>query len=100
MKIDPNTLLKASELPQGGVIDVPGSSEVYLSGDWRTFKPEFDHDKCIGCMLCFLYCPDNAITLDENMKIVSIDYDHCKGCGICAHECKVNAIKMVLDEKE
>ncbi len=85
------------EIPEGGLIVNPGNSEEYKTGDWRTYKPVFDTNQCKGCMLCYIYCPENAITLNKDNKIVSIDYDHCKGCGICVQSCKFGAIKMVLE---
>ncbi len=65
----------------------------YRTGDWRALRPIIDYNKCVKCMLCWLYCPDMAVLWDgEN---VHINLDYCKGCGICAHECPVKAIKMV-----
>ena len=67
----------------------------FKTGDWRTFKPIIDHEKCILCMRCWIYCPDMSI--EYNGERVDVNYDFCKGCGICAHECPVNAIEMVLE---
>ncbi|RLE39855.1 hypothetical protein DRZ77_03445 [Candidatus Woesearchaeota archaeon] len=81
------------ELPIGGRILNPGNSKEFKTGDWRSKKPVVDKSKCTGCLLCRLYCPENAIHIDKDSKI-SIDYDHCKGCGICSSVCPVKAIKM------
>lgn len=62
---------------------------------WRTFKPVVDREKCIGCLRCYLVCPDGVIFKSEGK--VDIDYDFCKGCGVCEHECKVKAITMVKE---
>jgi len=67
----------------------------FKTGDWRTFKPVIDYEKCTTCMLCWIYCPDMAVEYDGTK--IYINYDYCKGCGICAHECPVKAIKMVLE---
>lgn len=64
---------------------------------WRVFKPEIDHEKCIRCLLCYVYCPDGVI--DKAGSKLAIDYDFCKGCGICAHECPKKAIAMVKEAK-
>ena len=61
----------------------------------RTEKPVCDREKCNGCFLCYLYCPDGVIRKEG--ESVSIDYDYCKGCGICQKICRKNAIHM---EKE
>ncbi len=51
-------------------------------------KPLFNEETCINCFLCWVFCPDNAIIV-ENEKINGINYDYCKGCGICVNECPV-----------
>ncbi len=87
------------ELPVGAIIEQPGTAEVYETGTWRTFKPIFHADRCIQCFFCYIYCPDEAVTVSEENKVTGFDYEHCKGCGICAEVCpdKANAIEMVLE---
>ena len=48
--------------------------------------PVIDSEKCDGCMLCYFYCPDASIIVEDG-KAVGVDLAHCKGCGICAKEC-------------
>ena len=69
------------------------------TGGWRTNVPTIDPAKCTGCMLCYFYCPDAAIVI-ENDIATGVDLAHCKGCGICAVECPVSAITMSVEEKE
>jgi len=64
------------------------------TGKWRTFKPVIDYDKCNNCWICFVWCPDGVISLDDN-ESPHIDYDHCKGCLICYEECPVKAITVI-----
>lgn len=70
-------------------------STEFKTGDWRTFRPVIDQNKCIKCLTCWIYCPDEAVEWDGEK--VAINYDFCKGCGICANECPVKAIQMVLE---
>ncbi len=84
-------------LPMGAVVTEPGSSLNYKTGDWRAFRPVVDKNKCVNCLLCWIYCPDSAILRGE--KCVEINYDYCKGCGICAHECPTKVITMVEESK-
>jgi pyruvate ferredoxin oxidoreductase delta subunit len=81
------------DIPEGGVIPEPGTSAKYKTGSWRSKKPIRDEEKCIHCLVCWMYCPDGAIIV-ENEKIVGINYDYCKGCGICENECPKKAISM------
>jgi len=68
------------------------------TGSWRTFRPEVNYSKCTRCTLCWIYCPDAAITRREDDS-PEIDYDYCKGCGICANECPTKAITMKREEE-
>ena len=52
-----------------------------------------DLDRCIDCLLCWLYCPDGAVATDGG-AFATIDLDVCKGCELCAAVCPVGAIEM------
>ncbi|HDO21105.1 MAG: 4Fe-4S binding protein [archaeon GB-1867-097] len=82
------------EIPIAGV--TWKSSMETKTGDWKTFKPVIDQNKCIKCLICWISCPDMAIQWNGE-KVVE-NYDYCKGCGICANVCPVKAIKMVKEE--
>ncbi|MDA7857955.1 4Fe-4S binding protein [bacterium] len=84
------------DIPIGGLITEAGNAEKYKTGDWRTFKPVRDKEKCTDCLFCWIYCPDSAVIVEDG-KIKAIDYDHCKGCGICAEVCPKKCIEMVKE---
>jgi len=86
-------------LPIGDVLEA-GTAFEFKTGDWRSFRPVHDDEKCTNCLICWIYCPDSSILVKDG-KFAGFDLDHCKGCGICASVCppKVKAIKMV-DERE
>ena len=98
-----------NQLPPGAVVIEPGNSEKRYTGDWRVFRPVLDQDRCIRCLLCWVYCPDSAFEIVEEPYTtktgrkykfsLKIDYYHCKGCGICVEECPVNAIDFVEEVK-
>ena len=68
------------------------------TGGWRTgLKPQVELEKCVNCLLCWLYCPDSAVKLDGT-TFVGFDLRYCKGCEICAVTCPVGAIEMVPEE--
>jgi len=85
-------------IPKGGLIVKAGNSEQYETGSWRSARPVRDEDKCTHCLICWVYCPDSSIIVEDG-KVKGIDYNHCKGCGICAAECPVNAIVMVNESE-
>jgi pyruvate ferredoxin oxidoreductase delta subunit len=86
------------EIPAGGKITKAGNAAEYKTGSWRTFKPEKNEKKCINCLLCWIYCPDSSILVEDG-KMAGFDYEHCKGCGICASVCPVKCIDMKKEEK-
>ena len=53
--------------------------------------------QCVNCLLCWLYCPDSAVTL-EGTTFTGFDLDFCKGCEICAEVCPTGAIVMVAED--
>lgn len=90
-------LKKSKELKPGAVLKYPeDSSAKYKTGTWKIFRPVFDKKKCINCMRCVHFCPENCILIKQG-KRDKIDPDYCKGCGLCAKVCPVGAIKMIKE---
>jgi 2-oxoacid:acceptor oxidoreductase delta subunit (pyruvate/2-ketoisovalerate family) len=56
-------------------------------------KAIVDEDHCIGCNVCTVVCPYQAIKKNEK-EIAQVDEDLCKGCGVCAARCPERAITM------
>ena len=87
------------------------SSRENHTDSWRIQKPTIHYDACIRCMICWKFCPDNAIEVVsdlqlgapnpklKNLEAPLINMDYCKGCGICANECPTKCIEMSLEEK-
>ena len=81
----------------GPTIRHRGSAALRQTGNWRTQRPVIDLAKCKRCFLCYLYCPEAAMTLDaENFP--HVDYEDCKGCMICYEECPTDAIARKIEE--
>ncbi len=60
------------------------------------FAAKIEKEKCTGCKLCILSCPDpNVINFSSEEKKVIIDAKRCKGCGICAEVCKFGAVAII-----
>ena len=87
----PKTL---SEIPEA-----PAYEAGYLvtkNASWRSIRPVINADKCVGCLQCYLYCPEGVIYKDGGK--VAVDYDFCNGCGICKKMCKTGAIEMEAEK--
>lgn len=98
-----------------GMVMVPltdVNSRANKTNTWRTQKPVIDYSSCIRCMICWKFCPDNAIEYSTDAEYEApsdriarleapvIEYDYCKGCGICSNECPENSIEMLTEEAE
>lgn len=60
------------------------------TGNWRQFRPVLQQELCTRCWICFVRCPEAAISLARQDYPV-VDYDVCKGCLLCVHECPTHA---------
>jgi heterodisulfide reductase subunit A len=49
-----------------------------------------DKNACVGCGVCVVSCPYQAISLDENGK-AEVNQVTCKGCGTCVASCRSGA---------
>jgi len=91
--------LTAKELPIGDILEA-GTAAEFETGSWRSEKPIWNQKTCIQCMICWISCPDTAVSVKEG-KMTGFNYTHCKGCGICARECptKPKSITMEIEKK-
>ena len=55
--------------------------------------PVWDKNLCARCALCYIFCPDAAISRQEDGYFAA-ELELCKGCGICHRECWFGAITM------
>jgi NADH:ubiquinone oxidoreductase subunit F (NADH-binding)/(2Fe-2S) ferredoxin/Pyruvate/2-oxoacid:ferredoxin oxidoreductase delta subunit len=58
------------------------------------FDYAVDPDKCNGCSLCRIKCPEKAVS-GEKKKPHNIDTEKCIKCGICFNACKFEAIRVI-----
>lgn len=91
--------LTLKDLNLGCVVTEPGNARQYKTGSWKSKRPVTDREKCNKCGLCYIYCPEGCIRVNNEGYFLS-NYEYCKGCGICAHECPQEAITMIEEEEE
>jgi 4Fe-4S ferredoxin len=73
----------------------------------KDYKLTLDKKRCVGCQICTLACPKEAIkaekqqkTLDQKTKKAKVDVElaKCTFCGICDVTCPYGAIKVTLND--
>ncbi|RLI30018.1 hypothetical protein DRO50_00385 [Candidatus Bathyarchaeota archaeon] len=73
----------------------------------RKYKLTLDKRLCVGCEICSLACPKEAITVtrvekteDKAVKpAVDVDMAKCHYCGICDVVCPFGAVKVTLNDE-
>ena len=72
----------------------------------KNYKLTLDKNRCVGCQICSLACPKEAIKTEKQPKTqgeqakkakVDIDLAKCTFCGICDVTCPYGAIKVTLN---
>ncbi len=74
----------------------------------KHYKLTLDKSHCVGCQICSLACPKEAITIQKQLEApsgkaqkanVDIDMAKCNFCGICDVLCPFGAIKVTLNNQ-
>lgn len=60
------------------------------------FLPQIDLAKCIGCELCVKLCPNNTLTMIQDIPIVSAP-GACTYTGACQEICPTEAISLTYE---
>ncbi|MBN1595772.1 4Fe-4S binding protein [candidate division FCPU426 bacterium] len=79
--------------PHGNILDAATSRE-FKTGAWATEVPVWHPEKCIHCLNCWIFCPDDCWEV-KDQKILGVSLEYCKGCGICVRECLAKPDKAI-----
>jgi 4Fe-4S ferredoxin len=72
----------------------------------KNYKLTLDKNRCVGCQICSLACPKEAIKTEKQPKIqgdkarkanVDIDLAKCNFCGVCDIICPYGALKVTFN---
>jgi 4Fe-4S ferredoxin len=72
----------------------------------KNYKLNLNKDYCVGCQICTLACPKEAIKLTKQPKVqgektkkatLDIDLAKCNFCGICDILCPYGAMKVTIN---
>ena len=99
----PINILSANVTPRGGEIlaeiDAKDVERIVESFRKRRIavsvqrKIEVDQEKCIDCGSCYSLCPVDAISFEEDHKVV-FNTEKCVACGLCVDACPTRAIHL------
>lgn len=64
-----------------------------VSRDERTGAMLINHDLCVGCKLCVMFCPLGGVGIDKNRKILKCDL--CGGDPLCVKFCIPGALQFI-----
>jgi 4Fe-4S ferredoxin len=83
-----------------------------LSLEWilhvKDYKLSLDKKRCVGCQICSLACPKEAIKAEKRAKSlgekakkprIDVDLSKCNFCGICDILCPYGAVRVTVDGK-
>lgn len=97
---------KINQCPPGGehgvhaLANLLGTVPIPLDRTYGVHKPKaialIDEQDCIGCTLCILACPVDAI-VGASRQMHTVLAAECTGCELCLAPCPVDCIKMVPD---
>ncbi|MFX0042738.1 MAG: 4Fe-4S dicluster domain-containing protein [Candidatus Hodarchaeota archaeon] len=64
-----------------------------VSRDEKTGAMLINHDLCVGCKMCVMFCPLGGVGIDKNRKILKCDL--CGSDPLCVKFCIPGALQFI-----
>ncbi len=101
-EIDPFVCMECGDCfntcKMGAIMDPLGNRSTVKSRKQKHSKAVIDHEICAGCKICFMNCPQEAISIIKKGLFTgsycSVNPDICIGCGICTEYCITGAVNL------
>lgn len=74
----------------------------------KNYELTLSRNSCVGCQICSLACPKEAIKIEKQVKKlgdkgirakIDVDPSKCNFCGVCDITCPFGAMKVTVDGK-
>lgn len=88
-------------------IESPEKLQITRTHHAKSYGLTVDRNTCMGCELCSLICPREAITITKKVKepgkkaqrpTIDVDKEKCQYCGICTAICPYGAVNVNVDD--
>ena len=72
----------------------------------KNYRLTLDRHRCVGCQICSLVCPKDAITVERQFRVVGegalkprvdVDLTKCNFCGVCDVVCLYGAVSVTVN---
>ena len=68
--------------------------EDYVTGGWRSERPYRDDEKCTQCLLCWIFCPDTSVIVEDE-KVTTSTTTTARAAASAPTSARSDAIEMV-----
>jgi 4Fe-4S ferredoxin len=85
--------------------DLPNTLTLEWALQVKSYRLTLDKHRCVGCQICSLACPKDAIVVEKQFKVgekvlkpkVDVNLEKCNFCGVCDVTCLYGAICVAVN---
>ncbi|GEM_PF-2286513 len=92
-----NSIVEVDGEKPEGVYDLRALVELKRKLGLSSKKKSAFVDECLGCLICAITCPIDAISYEDHngIRVIVISQNVCEGCGMCVVNCPNYALSLV-----